>query len=102
MLSAHELATLMLVKAGNLAHVLDRVELDVLHKQQLITVERGRNRYIDASLTSRGDAILHAISQGHSRVVSLACESRQPQLPEDSRSPWVTAGKAIRSSLGSG
>jgi hypothetical protein len=61
-LSPHELATLLLIKAGNLADVLDRVELDILHEQQLITVERGQSRYVGASLTSRGDTMVHAIS----------------------------------------
>ncbi|XUW90468.1 hypothetical protein OH764_26205 [Burkholderia sp. M6-3] len=63
MLSPHELATLMLIKAGQPSTCLDRAELDVLHKRQLITLERERSEYLQARLTVRGDFILGAVTQ---------------------------------------
>ncbi|MFM0511726.1 hypothetical protein [Paraburkholderia sp. RL17-373-BIF-A] len=63
MLSPHEFATLMLIKAGQPSTCLDRVELDVLHQRQLITLERKRSEYVQARLTARGDFMLRAVTQ---------------------------------------
>lgn len=63
MLSPHEFATLMLIKNGNESLHLDRIELDVLQKQQLITLERQESERQHARLTARGDFVLRAVTQ---------------------------------------
>ncbi len=63
MLSLHEVAALLLVKAGHALKHLDRAELDVLQKHRLITLENRENTDIRASVTYRGDAMLRAIAR---------------------------------------
>ncbi|MCX4150046.1 MULTISPECIES: hypothetical protein [Paraburkholderia] len=63
MLSPHEFATLMLIKALPDQIDLGRAELDTLFEQQLISLENlasGRSR---PQVTSDGDSILKAVAR---------------------------------------
>ena len=63
MLSPHEFATLMLIKAAPDQIDLGRAELDTLFEQQLISLENlasGRSR---PHVTSDGDSILKAVAR---------------------------------------
>ncbi|MGF7000832.1 hypothetical protein [Paraburkholderia sp. GAS32] len=63
MLSPHEFATLMLIKASPDQIDLGRAELDTLFEQQLISLENlasGRSR---PHVTSDGDSILKAVAR---------------------------------------
>ena len=63
MLSPHEFATLMLIKASPDQIDLGRAELDTLFEQQLISLENlasGRSR---PHVTSDGDSILRAVAR---------------------------------------
>jgi hypothetical protein len=63
MLSPHEFATLMLIKASPDQIDLGRAELDTLFEQQLISLENlasGRSR---PHVTSDGDSILKAVGR---------------------------------------
>jgi len=63
MLSPHEFATLMLIKAAPDQIDLGRTELDTLFERQLISLENlasGRSR---PHVTSDGDSILKAVAR---------------------------------------
>lgn len=61
MLSPHECATLMLVKAAPDQIDLAREELDTLLERQLVELERIASGHPHPRLTGDGHAVLHAI-----------------------------------------
>jgi hypothetical protein len=63
MLSPHELATLMLVKASPERIEPDRMELDALCELQLIEIPLPPSGFSVPRVTDRGNAILRAISR---------------------------------------
>ncbi|MCG5078303.1 hypothetical protein [Paraburkholderia tagetis] len=65
MLSAHEIATLMLVKDAPERMDVDRMELWALRELQLVEMEPPEAGLPMARVTPRGDAVLRAIARVH-------------------------------------
>jgi hypothetical protein len=65
MLSPHEFATLMLIKAAPDQIELGRAELDTLLERQLISLESRASGHPRPRVTSHGDCILEAIARIH-------------------------------------
>ena len=63
MLSPHEFATLMLVRASPDQIDLDREELDTLLERQLIELEQLASGHPRPRLTGDGDAVLRAVAR---------------------------------------
>ena len=63
MLSPHEFATLMLIKASPDQIDLGRAELDTLFEQQLISLENLASGHSRPHVTSDGDSILKAVAR---------------------------------------
>ncbi|AXF05776.1 hypothetical protein [Paraburkholderia hospita] len=63
MLSPHEFATLMLVKAAPDQIDLNREELDTLLEQQLVALERLASGDQRPRLTRDGDSVLQAVAR---------------------------------------
>ncbi|CAE6825721.1 hypothetical protein [Paraburkholderia domus] len=63
MLSAHEFATLMLIKAAPDQIDLDRAELDTLLERQLVALEQLASGYRRLLVTHDGDAVLQAVAR---------------------------------------
>ncbi|NLP63648.1 hypothetical protein [Paraburkholderia sacchari] len=64
MLSAHEFATLMLVR-DSADHIADREELDTLLERQLVALERLDGDTVRPRVTQDGDSLLHALARLH-------------------------------------
>lgn len=64
MLSAHEFATLMLVKDAS-DQIIDRHELDTLLERQLVAMEQLVNGAILPRVTAHGDSLLRALRRLH-------------------------------------
>ncbi|WP_233849549.1 hypothetical protein [Paraburkholderia sp. HD33-4] len=64
MLSAHEFATLMLVK-DSADQIADRTELDALLDRQLIAMERLAGGDVLPRVTQEGDSLLRTLSRMH-------------------------------------
>lgn len=63
MLSPHEFATLMLVKAAPDQIDLDREELDTLLERQLVALEQFASGHPRPRLTGDGHAVLQAVAR---------------------------------------
>ncbi|AUT75837.1 hypothetical protein C2L64_46945 [Paraburkholderia hospita] len=63
MLSPHEFATLMLVKAAPDQIELNREELDTLLDQQLVALEQLASGHQRPRLTRDGDSLLQAVAR---------------------------------------
>lgn len=63
MLSLHEVAALLLVKDGHTLKQIDRAELDMLYRHELITLENRESTDIRARVTYRGESMLRAIAR---------------------------------------
>ncbi|OUL75670.1 hypothetical protein [Paraburkholderia hospita] len=63
MLSPHEFATLMLVKAAPEQIDLDREELDTLLERQLVALEQLASGARRPRLTRDGDSVLQAVAR---------------------------------------
>ncbi|GJH38577.1 hypothetical protein [Paraburkholderia azotifigens] len=64
MLSAHEFATLMLVK-DSADQIADRTELDALLERQLVAMEQLAGGGVLPRVTQEGDSLLRALSRIH-------------------------------------
>ena len=64
MLSAHEFATLMLVK-DSADQIADRTELDALLDRQLVAMEQLAGGGVLPRVTQEGDSLLRALSRMH-------------------------------------
>ncbi len=65
MLSPHEFATLMLVKAAPEQIDLNRAELDTLLERQLVAFEQLSSGVQRPRLTPDGDSVLRAVARNH-------------------------------------
>jgi hypothetical protein len=65
MLSPHEFATLMLVKASPEQIDLNREELDTLLERQLVSLEQLASGAQRPRLTRDGDSVLRAVARKH-------------------------------------
>jgi hypothetical protein len=65
MLSPHEFATLMLVKAAPEQIDLNREELDTLLERQLVALEQLASGAQRPTLTRDGDSVLRAVARKH-------------------------------------
>jgi hypothetical protein len=63
MLSPHEFATLMLIKAAPDQIDVDREELDTLLERQLIALEQLASGHQRPRLTRDGDSVLQAVTR---------------------------------------
>lgn len=64
MLSAHEFATLMLVR--DLAdHIVEREELDTLLERQLVAMEQLMGGAVPPRVTQKGDSLLRSLARVH-------------------------------------
>ncbi|TCG03853.1 hypothetical protein BZM27_45260, partial [Paraburkholderia steynii] len=63
MLSPHEFATLMLIKAAPDQIDLNREELDTLLEQQLVALEQLASGHQRPRLTRDGDSVLQAVAR---------------------------------------
>jgi hypothetical protein len=64
MLSAHEFATLMLVK-DSVEQIADRAELDTLPERQLVAMEQLAGGAVLPRVTKDGDCLLRIIARTH-------------------------------------
>lgn len=64
MLSAHEFATLMLVK-DSVEQIADRAELDTLLERQLVVMEQLAGGAVLSRVTKDGDSLLRIIARTH-------------------------------------
>ncbi|WP_184071984.1 hypothetical protein [Paraburkholderia sp. CI2] len=64
MLSAHEFATLMLVR-NSADHIAEREELDTLLERQLVTMERLACGAVRPRATQDGDSLLRNLARIH-------------------------------------
>jgi hypothetical protein len=65
MLSPHEFATLMLLKAAPEQIDLNREELDTLLERQLVALEQLTSGVRRPYLTHDGESVLHAVARKH-------------------------------------
>lgn len=63
MLSPHEIAKLLLLQETTELDELDPADLDALVERQLVTLEKRQTGHVRPRLTSRGDALLKAVSR---------------------------------------
>ncbi|WP_028209002.1 hypothetical protein [Paraburkholderia nodosa] len=64
MLSAHEFATLMLVR-DSADHIADREELDTLLERQLVALETRDGETVRLRVTRDGDSLLRTLTRLH-------------------------------------
>jgi hypothetical protein len=64
MLSAHEFATLMLVR-DSADHIAEREELDTLLERQLVAMEKLAGGAVRPRVTQDGDSLLRALARIH-------------------------------------
>jgi hypothetical protein len=64
MLSAHEFATLMLVRESA-DHIADREELDTLLERQLVAMEELAGGTVRPRVTQDGDSLLRTLARRH-------------------------------------
>jgi hypothetical protein len=64
MLSAHEFATLMVVK-DSADQIADRAELDTLLERQLVAMEQLAGGAVLPRVTQDGDSLLHNLARIH-------------------------------------
>ncbi|MBC8752549.1 hypothetical protein [Paraburkholderia podalyriae] len=64
MLSAHEFATLMLVR-DSADHIAERQELDTLLERQLVAMEQLAGGTVRPRITQDGDSLLRAFARRH-------------------------------------
>ncbi|WP_455289231.1 hypothetical protein [Cupriavidus necator] len=63
MLSPHEIAKLLLLQDAKEFDELDPADLGALVERQLVTLEKRPSGHVCPRLTSRGDALLKAVSR---------------------------------------
>ncbi|CAG9187372.1 hypothetical protein [Cupriavidus pinatubonensis] len=63
MLSPHEIAKLLLLQETTEVEELDPADLGALVERQLVTLEKRSSSHVRPRLTSRGDALLKAVSR---------------------------------------
>lgn len=64
MLSAHEFATLILVR-DSADHIAEREELDTLLERQLVAMEKLAGGAVRARVTQDGDSLLRSLTRIH-------------------------------------